>query len=98
MKKRQRKVIQLLFQCNALLLICAISKEQFSGPSQYWSNRACAGSPGGRRKPDLLVWSLFVDDVGAVVPAYLDGQHTALCTNKTENVNINPDLYMDTGV
>lgn len=60
-------------------------------------DRARADSPGGRRKPDLLVRSLFVDDVGAMVPAYFDGQHTTLCMDKTENMNINPDLYMDTG-
>ena len=35
-------------------------------------------SPGGRRQPDLLVWSLLVDDVGAVVTAHLHCQHTAL--------------------
>lgn len=35
-------------------------------------------SPGGRRKPNLFVWSLFVDDVCAVVTAHPHCQHAAL--------------------
>lgn len=44
--------------------------------------RHCAVLPGGRGEPDLLVWSLFVDHVGAVVPAHLDGQHATLSIDK----------------
>lgn len=37
------------------------------------------GAADGRGQPDLLVWGLFVDDVGAKRPQ-LEGQHTALAT------------------
>lgn len=43
--------------------------------------------PGGRRKPDLFVGSLFVDDVGAVVTSDFHCQHTALYMNQGHNTN-----------
>lgn len=58
-----------------------VSLEEKRGP-RVW--RRHAALPGGGGEPDLLVWRLFVDDVGAVVPTDFDGQHAALSIEKSK--------------